>query len=63
MGALELERENSELRTRLARLERVTGVNAGDDQQVAHASAVGENATAQASADDQSSSAEASSDD
>ena len=54
--------ENHELRERVARLERAIGASA-DDEPVAHATAVGENATAQASTDGEKTTAQASTDD
>ena len=62
-GAKELESENKQLRERLARVEQALGVSADDDEPVAHATAVGENAVARASTDDDKTTARASSDD
>ena len=56
-----LQSENRELRDRLARLERLIGASS-DDEEIAHATAVGENATARASTKGDSTKAQASSD-
>ena len=62
-GAKELESENKQLRERLARVEQALGVGPDDDEPVAHATAVGENAVARASTDNEKTTARATSDD
>ena len=62
-AAKELESENKELRQRLARLERALGVSGSEDEPVAIASAVGENAVARATTEGDKTTARATTDD